>query len=96
LNLHPQTCIFLIHLQQFVFPVANELVGDPGLHCFNVPWFNRCFPHKIKLSFIHRKSDTTLIKCINAFVGYFTGYLVNGNRAMIEINIFSETTHFQT
>jgi hypothetical protein len=29
-------------------------------------------------------------------VGYFTGYLVNGNRAMIEINIFSETTHFQT
>jgi hypothetical protein len=23
-------------------------------------------------------------------VGYFTGYLVNGNRAMIEINIFSE------
>ena len=47
-------------------PVANELVGDRGLHCFNVPWFNRCFPHKIKLSFIHRKSDTTLIKCINA------------------------------
>lgn len=29
-------------------------------------------------------------------VGYFTGYLVNGNRAMIEINIFSEATHFQT
>jgi hypothetical protein len=25
-------------------PVANELVGDRGLHCFNVPWFNRCFP----------------------------------------------------
>jgi hypothetical protein len=86
-----------------------------GLHCFNVPWFNRCSPH------------TTLIKCINALgkgnvsdkdvafinslsrsleneencvhlfsrniddiiVGYFSGYLVNGNRAMIEINIFS-------
>lgn len=47
-------------------PVANELVGDRGLHCFNVPWFNRCFPHKIKLNFIHRQSDTTLIKCINA------------------------------
>ena len=42
-------------------PVANELVGDRGLHCFNVPWFNR-----IKLNFIHRQSDTTLIKCINA------------------------------
>ena len=28
-------------------PVANELVGDRGLHDFNVPWFNRCFPHKI-------------------------------------------------
>jgi hypothetical protein len=26
----------------------------------------------------------------NIIVGYFTGYLVNGNRAMIEINIFSE------
>jgi hypothetical protein len=49
-----------------LLPVANELVGDHGLHCFNVPWFNRCFPHKIKLSFVHRKSDTTLIKCINA------------------------------
>jgi hypothetical protein len=24
------------------------------------------FPHKIKLNCIHRKSDTTLIKCINA------------------------------
>jgi hypothetical protein len=35
-------------------------------YCFNVPWFNRCFPHKIKLNFIHRQSDTTLIKCINA------------------------------
>ena len=46
-------------------PVANELVGDRGLHDFNVPWFNRCFPHKIKLNFIHRQSDTTLIKCIN-------------------------------
>ena len=44
-----------------LLPVANELVGDRGLHCFNVPWFNRCFPR-----FIHRKSDTTLIKCINA------------------------------
>jgi hypothetical protein len=32
----------------------------------------------------------------NIIVGYFTGYLVNGNRAMIEINIFSEATHFQT
>ena len=41
-------------------------MGDRGLHCFNVPWFNRCFPHKIKLNFIHRQSDTTLIKCINA------------------------------
>jgi ATP-dependent DNA helicase PIF1 len=47
-------------------PVANELVGDRGLHCFNVSWFNRCFPHKIKLNFMHRQSDTTLIKCINA------------------------------
>ena len=46
--------------------VANELLGDRGLHCVNVSWFNRCFPHKIKLNFIHRKSDTTLIKCINA------------------------------
>jgi hypothetical protein len=26
----------------------------------------------------------------NIIVGYFTGYLVNGNRAMIEINIFSK------
>ena len=25
----------------------------------------------------------------NIIVGYFSGYLVNGNRAMIEINIFS-------
>ena len=41
--------------------MANELVGDRGLHCFNVPWFNR-----IKLNFVHRQSDTTLIKCINA------------------------------
>ena len=47
-------------------PVANELVGDRGLHCFNVPWFNRCFPHKIKLNCIHGQSYTTLIKCINA------------------------------
>ena len=41
-----------------LLPVVYELVGDRRLHCFNVPWF--------KLNFIHRKSDTTLIKCINA------------------------------
>ena len=46
--------------------MTNELVGDRGLHCFNVPWFNRCFPHKIKLNCIHRQSDIALIKCINA------------------------------
>jgi ATP-dependent DNA helicase PIF1 len=49
-------------------PVPNELVGDRGLHCFNIPWFNRCFPHKIKLNFIHRQSDTTLIKCFEIII----------------------------
>lgn len=26
-------------------PVANELIGDPGNHCFKLSWFNNCFPH---------------------------------------------------
>jgi Na+/melibiose symporter-like transporter len=30
----------------------------------------------------------------NIIVVYFTCYLVNGNRAMIEINIFSAAAHF--
>lgn len=46
-------------------PVANEIIGDPGNHCFKLSWFNNCFPHKVKLHTIHRQSDTTLIKCIN-------------------------------
>ncbi|XP_061167824.1 uncharacterized protein LOC133176769 [Saccostrea echinata] len=46
-------------------PVANEIIGDPGNHCYKLPWFNNCFPHKVKLNIIHRQSDTTLIKCIN-------------------------------
>ena len=46
-------------------PVANEIIGDPGNHCYKLPWFDNCFPHKIKLHIIHRQSDRTLIKCIN-------------------------------
>lgn len=46
-------------------PVANEIICDPGNHCFKLSWFNNCFPHKVKLHLIHRQSDTTLIKCIN-------------------------------
>ena len=46
-------------------PVSNELLGDPGNHCFKLPWFNDCFPHKIKLNIIHRQDDINLIKCIN-------------------------------
>lgn len=45
-------------------PVANELIGDPGNHCFKLSWFNNCFPHKVKLHIIHRQSDTTLIKSL--------------------------------
>lgn len=46
-------------------PVANEIIGDPGNHCFKLSWFNNRFPHKVKLHTIHRQSDITLIKCIN-------------------------------
>lgn len=46
-------------------PVPNELLGDPGNHCFRISWFNDCFPHQIILHLINRQSDHTLIKCIN-------------------------------
>jgi hypothetical protein len=46
-------------------PVSNQLLGDHGNHCLNLPWFNDCFPHKIKLNIMHRQDDINLIKCIN-------------------------------
>ncbi|CAG2226885.1 PIF1 [Mytilus edulis] len=46
-------------------PVSNELYGDPGKHCFTVPWFHTFFSHKINLNIIHRQDDQSLIKCIN-------------------------------
>lgn len=46
-------------------PVGNKLIGDPGNHCFKLPWFNNCFPHKVQLNIIHRQSETALIQCIN-------------------------------
>ena len=46
-------------------PVANELIGDPGNHCYKLHWFDTCFPHKVILKIIHRQSETDLIKCVN-------------------------------
>ena len=46
-------------------PVSNELLGDPGNHCFRLPWFDDCFTHKLQLHIIHRQSDLNLIQCIN-------------------------------
>ena len=45
--------------------VVNEIIGDPDNHCYKLPWFDNCFPHKIKLNIIHRQSYRTLIKCLN-------------------------------
>jgi hypothetical protein len=46
-------------------PVPSELVGDTGKHCFKLPWFDQCFPHKVNLNIVHRQSDSDLISCIN-------------------------------
>ena len=46
-------------------PVGNKLIGDPGNHCFKLPWFNNCFPHKVQINIIHSQSETALIQCIN-------------------------------
>ncbi|VDI51475.1 ATP-dependent DNA helicase PIF1 [Mytilus galloprovincialis] len=47
-------------------PVPNKIIGDSGSHCFKLPWFDDCFPHKVQLNIIHRQSETALIQCINA------------------------------
>ncbi|OOZ35957.1 hypothetical protein BOW52_11020 [Solemya elarraichensis gill symbiont] len=46
-------------------PIANALTGDSGHYCFQLAWFNDCFPHQIQLSIIHRQSEKGLINCIN-------------------------------
>jgi hypothetical protein len=43
-------------------PVANEIIGDLGNHCYKVPWINDRFPHKIKLNIIiHRQMKLHLL-----------------------------------
>lgn len=34
--------------------VADELIGDKGTHCLKLPWFQKCFPHKVRLHLIHK------------------------------------------
>jgi ATP-dependent DNA helicase PIF1 len=46
-------------------PVPSELVGDTGKHCFKLPWFDQCFPHKVNLNIVHRQSDSDLTSYIN-------------------------------
>ncbi|CAC5387708.1 PIF1 [Mytilus coruscus] len=61
-------------------PVPNKIIGDSGNHCFKLPWFNDCFPHKVQLNIIHRQSETALIQCINALE---KGELSNENVAFL-------------
>ncbi|CAC5392062.1 PIF1 [Mytilus coruscus] len=61
-------------------PVPNKIIGDSGSHCFKLPWFNDCFPHKVQLNIIHRQSETELIQCINALE---KGELSNENIAFL-------------
>lgn len=46
-------------------PIANELYGDPGYHCFRATWFNTFFKHKRNLSIVHRQNSPDLIDCVN-------------------------------
>ena len=46
-------------------PVANELYGDQGKHCFNTKFFDQVFPHRVNLHIIHRQTDQDLISAIN-------------------------------
>lgn len=39
-------------------PVLNELYGNPGKHCFMLPWFNEFFPQKITILLILFSSGT--------------------------------------
>lgn len=46
-------------------PVSNELYGDPGKHCFTLPWFDEFFTPNINLNIIHCQDEPNLIKCVN-------------------------------
>lgn len=46
-------------------PVANELYGDQGKHCFNTKFFDQVFPHRVNLHIIYRQTDQDLISAIN-------------------------------
>ena len=39
-------------------PVANELYGDQGKHCFNTKFFDQVFPHRVNLHIIYRQTDS--------------------------------------
>ena len=46
-------------------PVANELYGYQGKHCFITKFFDQVFPHRVNLHIIYRQTDQDLISAIN-------------------------------
>ncbi|XP_062576632.1 uncharacterized protein LOC134238525 [Saccostrea cucullata] len=46
-------------------PVANELYGDQGKHCFNAVYFDKTFPHRVDLHTVYRQTEQDLISAAN-------------------------------
>ncbi|XP_062614065.1 uncharacterized protein LOC134275790 [Saccostrea cucullata] len=46
-------------------PVANELYGDQGKHCFNAVYFDKTFPHRVNLHTVYRQTEQDLISAVN-------------------------------
>jgi hypothetical protein len=83
-------------LQGYIYNWAKSTQRYYGLSWCKEPCDNAIINFNNLASFLPPDIFVISNTLNNIIVGYFTGYLVNGNRAMIEINIFSEATHFQT
>lgn len=48
-----QTNLLVVYKEKFLsrYPVSNEQYGDPGKHCFMLPWFNEFFPYNMNSYF---------------------------------------------